>query len=191
MDKERRVLLDNRQGRQSQQLRAAQSVCDQPSNPPYSLPPSVPPHYCPASIPAPSEGWGRECRAKLAFVPFMKTTNGLYGLDQQGCGPETCSNNIGRRKTPSLWTPSLGGEGEDGHVNNLFELKYAAKQSRHKSMTGSNGSFCEVASSLNLETNFSCQLWGFKQYQLLDALRIRYTCYSWSQMAEIIYYSVI
>lgn len=40
----------------SQQLRAAQSVCDQPSNPSFSLPPSVPPYCCPASIPAKGEG---------------------------------------------------------------------------------------------------------------------------------------
>lgn len=103
MDKEKRVLPDNRQGRLSQKLRAAQSVCDRPSNPAFSLPPSVPPYCCPASIPAPSEGWGWEWRTKLAFVPFMKTTNNLFGLDPQGRRKPSQS-----LKSQSGWGGELG-----------------------------------------------------------------------------------
>lgn len=57
MDKERRVLLDNRSGRLPQQLRAAQSVCDwAPKTPLFSLLRLS--HYpdCPVSVPVWSEG---------------------------------------------------------------------------------------------------------------------------------------
>lgn len=205
MDKEKRVLPDNRQGRLSQKLRAAQSVCGRPSNPAFSLPPSVPPYCCPASIPAPSEGWGWECTTKLAFVPFMKTTNNLFGLDQQG-------RKKWRKASQSLKSQS-GWGGESGWTSKqhfCIPIK-AVNTHRYHSATWScisltlipnwfkciflSWSFFEVALSLSLETsqsqserNLSCQFWSFRQYQMVYGLKLRYV---WSQMADIFYYLVI
>lgn len=85
MDKEKSVLLDNRAGRLSQQLRTAQSVCDwAPLKPP--LPLLRLSHY-PAQ--PPSHYWERaECGSvgvggEMAFVPFIESAAGLSSLGQQ------------------------------------------------------------------------------------------------------------
>lgn len=102
-----------------------------PLKTPLPSPPSVPlSHYSdrPASVPVLSEGlgwWGWECRAVMAFVPFIKSVASLSSHDQQSCsrmtfsiGLLTSNNNMWRDKS---FTNS-------GDSNKVFVLKPDTRQ---------------------------------------------------------------
>lgn len=135
MEKERRVLLDNRQGR----LSAAQgsSECLRPALQPLLLPSSV----CPSMLlPClhPSGGWGWECGPKLAFVPVGKTTNNrdLTGeaAVQRNIPVNERTVRVGRR-----WTSERSNK--DNKDAALQWLTYLTLRLSDKHPTGLTGSF--------------------------------------------------
>lgn len=128
MDKERRVLLDNRRAdclNSSGQLRV--SVTGPLKTPSFPLRRLS--HYPdrPASVPVLGEGWGWECRAEMAFVPFIKSAASLSSHDQQGRSPMTFSREL-LSSNNNMWRDKSftnSGEGVLGEPDrSYFAMKF-------------------------------------------------------------------